>query len=375
MGFLSFYAKKALLTLPSHLPIFVDMDDWLQLVISCYPLKIMEGTHALKPVRNISSAERALLVELFRKLRQMVGASPATKKLPMVQMSLSKLIVVLVGYCWNEFKEDDWEFLLYQCRLWIESSVVMMEEMSEDVNDAITNLSTANNMEVTLEKLKQAVSRVNLSPTIYARNALVSFSIFCRLVKLHMTGHLDGSATLKSDKWDLVMHRIIESVLRLFFSTGVAEAIASSYCYEASTIIASARLDHSHFWELVASYVVDSSPHSRDRAVKSVEMWGLSKGPISSLYAILFSSKPVPCLQFAAYVMLSSETVSQLAFVKENPSPPGDDGTTDTQNNTHLKSSSEDNDLLREEIFFMLIRSPHDVLDSDLMAEKRVILP
>ncbi|KAK1398109.1 E3 ubiquitin-protein ligase listerin [Heracleum sosnowskyi] len=349
-----------------------DMDDWLQLVISCYPLKNMDGTRALKPVRDISSVEKTLLVELFRKLRHMVSASPATKKLPMVQMSLSKLIVVLVGYCWDELKEDEWDFLLYQCRLWIESSVVMMEEMSEDVNDAITNLSTSNNLVVTLENLKQAVSRVNLSPGIYARNALVSFSIFCRLVKLHMTGDLDGAAILKSDKWDLIMHRIIEGILRLFFSTGVAEAIASSYSSEASSIIASSRLNHSHFWELVASHVIDSSPHSRDRAVKSVEMWGLSKGPISSLYAILFSSKPVPCLQFAAYVMLSSETVSHLAFVKKDPSPPVDDGTTDTHNNTHLKSSLQDDDLLREEICFMLIRSPNDVLDSDLMAEKRV---
>lgn len=349
-----------------------DMDDWLQLVISCYPLKKMDGTRALKPVRDISSVENALLVELFRKLRHMVSVSPATKKLPMVQMSLSKLIVVLVGYCWNELKEDEWDFLLYQCRLWIESSVVMMEEMSEDVNDAITNPSTSNNLEVTLEKLKQAVSRVNLTPTIYARNALVSFSIFCRLVKLHVAGDLDGAAILKSDKWDLIMHRIIEGILRLFFSTGVSEAIASLHSYEASSIIASARLDHSHFWELVASHVVDSSPHSRDRAVKSVEMWGLSKGPISSLYAILFSSKPVPCLQFAAYVMLSSETVSHLAFVKKDPSPPVDDSSTDTHNNTHLNSSSEDNDLLREEICFMLIRSPDDILDSDMMAEKRV---
>ncbi|KAK1398101.1 hypothetical protein POM88_007964 [Heracleum sosnowskyi] len=245
-----------------------------------------------------------------RKLQHMVSASPATKKLPLVQMSLSKLIVVLVGYCWDELKEDEWDFLLYQCRLWIESSVV---------NDAITNLSTSNNLVVTLENLKQAVSRVNLSPGIYARNALVSFSIFCRLVKLHMTGDLDGAAILK-------------------------KAIASSYSYEASSIIASSRLDHSHFWELVASHVIDSSPHSRDRAVKS----------------------------FAAYVMLSSETVSHLAFVKKDPSPPVDDGTTDTHNNTHLKSSLEHDDLLREEICFMLIRSPNDVLDSDLMAEKRV---
>ncbi|WOH01951.1 hypothetical protein DCAR_0521338 [Daucus carota subsp. sativus] len=349
-----------------------DMDDWLQLVISCYPLKNVGGTRPLKPVRDISSVERALLVELFRKLRHMVSASPATKKLPMVQMSLSKLIVVLVGYCWNELKEDDWEFLLYQCRLWIEALVVMMEEMSEDVDDAITNQSDSNNLEVIIEKLKQAVSLVKLSATKYARNALVSFSIFCRLVKLHMTGDLDASTTLKSDKWDLTMHRIYEGILRIFFSTGVAEAIASSYHYEASLIIASARLVHPHFWELVASHVVDSSPHSRDRAVKSVEMWGLSKGPISSLYAILFSSKPVSCLQFAAYVMLSSDTVLHMAFVKENPSPPVDEGTTDTHDNTHLTSSSEDNDLLREEISFMLIGSPRDILDSDLMSEKRV---
>lgn len=354
-----------------------DMDDWLQLVISCYPLKTVGSVQALKPERDISLVERALLIELFRKLRHVASASPAAKKLPMVQISLSKLIVVSVGYCWNEFKEDDWEFLLYQFRWWIESAVVMMEEVAENVNDAITDVSTSNNLEVTLNKLEQAVLVLNPVPMEYVRNALVSFSLFCGIFALHKTGDLgvadlDDATPLKSEKWGLIKDRILESILRLFFSTGVAEAIASSHCYEASLIIASTRLDHPHFWELVASHVIESSPHARDRAVKSVEMWGLSKGPISSLYAILFSPKPVPCLQFAAYTMLSSEPVSHLAFVKENISCFVDGSTTDDHNSSHLDMSSKDNVLLREEIFFMLRKSSCQILEIDLVEPQRV---
>lgn len=354
----------------------VDMDDWLRLVISCYPLRAAGGVLTLKPEREISPVERSLLVELFRKLRHAASASPATKKLPMVQISLSKLVVVSIGYCWNEFKEDDWEFLLYQFRRWIESAVVMMEELAENVNDAITGVSSSNILEDALNKVKQAVLAINPVTMEYVRNALVSFSIFCEIFALHKTRDLadpTGPTPLHTEKWDLIKDQILGSILRIFFSTGVAEAIAGSHCYEASLIVASTRLDHPHFWELVASHVVESSPHARDRAVKSVKVWGLSKDPVSSLYAILFSAKPVPCLQYAAYAMLSSEPVTHLAFVKENISSSVDGSTSDDHSSSHLDMSSKANVLLREEILSVLGKSSYQILDIDLVAPERVM--
>lgn len=116
---------------------------------------------------------------------------------------------------------------------------------------------------------------------------------------------------------DPIRNQILESILRLFFSTGITEAIAGSYSYEAASIIAASRFYHRSFWESVASSVIKSSSHTRDEAVKSVELWGLRKGPISSLYAILFSSKPIPSLQLAAYAILSTEPVSKLAVFAE----------------------------------------------------------
>lgn len=340
------------------------MEDWFQLVISCYPL-----TEGLKPERDITPVEKALVLELLRKQRQQ---SYAANKLPVVQMLLSKLIVVSVGYCSDEFDEDDWDFVLYRLRWWIESTVVMMEEVAENVNDAITNSSTSDDIEVTLEKLEHSVSVLNPNPIILAKNALVAFSLFCKLIGQQKIGDSDSSTNpLRTEKWEVVKDRILEGILRLFFSTGAAEAIASSVCAEGSSLIASTRLDHPHFWELVASNVVDSSPHARDKAVKSVEMWGLSKGPISSLYAILFSSKPVSCMQFAAFVILSSEPVSQSAFVKEETCIL-EGNTAEDQDSSRLDSSLEDNVCLRSEISSMLVKSPYEILQMDLVAPYRV---
>ena len=122
---------------------------------------------------------------------------------------------------------------------------------------------------------------------------------------------------------------------------------------------------------MVASGVVNSSSQARDKAVKSVEFWGLRKGSISSLYAILFTSKPIPLLQFAAYFVLSNEPVLRIAVLEDNAC------------NSNIYAASEEDisrlDLpieekvhLKEEISFMVERAPYEVLDMDLLADQRV---
>ncbi|MCI20297.1 E3 ubiquitin-protein ligase listerin-like, partial [Trifolium medium] len=56
----------------------------------------MGGPQALKPARSISPDERKLLYELFLKQRLVAGGSAMTNQLPVVQMLLSKLMVVSV---------------------------------------------------------------------------------------------------------------------------------------------------------------------------------------------------------------------------------------------------------------------------------------
>ncbi|MED6194528.1 hypothetical protein PIB30_029435 [Stylosanthes scabra] len=254
-----------------------DMENWLQLVIACYPFSAIGGPQAIKPARSVSPDERKLLYELFLKQRNVAGESAFVNQLPEVQMLLSKLMVVSVGYCWNEFCDEDWDFLLSNLRSWIQSTVVKMEDVAET-------------------------------------------------------------------------------------------AIANASFKEAASVIASSRVEYTYFWELVASGVINSSSQARDRAVKSVEFWGLSKGPIGSLYAILFTSKPIPLLQFAAYFVLSNEPVISMAVVEDNVS------NSDLYASNDQELTIEEKVHLKQEISSMVEKAPFEVLEMDLLAQQRVNL-
>lgn len=340
-----------------------DMEDWFQLVLSCYPLRPTKGMQQFRPQRYISHVEQCLLLELLRKQRLGSATSTTVNKLPVVQMLLSKLAVVVVGYCWTEFSEEDWEFILYKSRWYIESVVVLMEEVAESVNDTFTGGSTSG----ILENLQHTVSALDSSPLKLARNALIAFSMFCGFIGQETVEKENDLNLLRNEKWDLIKDRILEGILRLFFSTGAAEAIAGPYSSMASSVIASSRFDDCYFWELVASSVVGSSSHARERAIKSFEIWGLRKGAVSSLYAILFSSKPVPYLQYAAFVILSSEPVADSAFFTEDTSSSLDENDEDP-----LDLSLGAKTQLREEISIFLEKSPFEILELDLVSPERV---
>lgn len=347
-----------------------DMEDWFHLVISCYPIRPTKGTQGFKPQRHITQMERNLLLTLLRNQRFHSATYNTVNKLPVVQMLLSKLTVVTIGYCWTEFNEEDWEFLLYKSRWWIESSVVSMEEIAESVNDIITGTSNSNSNSNSgvPENLRRIVSDFDSIPLKLATNALIAFSMFRGLIRKQTTENENENENdlnpLRAEKFDAIKDRILEGILRLFFSTGATEAIAGSYSSEGCLVISSSRLDDGHFWELVGSSVVDSSVLARDRAIKSFEIWGLSKGAVSSLYSILFTEKPVPCLQYAAYVILSSQPVSDSAFVMEDSSSSLDE----TEKDPHDLSLTV---RLRDEVSRFL-EKPSEILYSDLVAPERV---
>ncbi|PON41842.1 Vacuolar protein sorting-associated protein [Parasponia andersonii] len=346
------------------------VEDWLQLVISCFPFYAKGGIQGLNLGRIISPLERMLLLELFRKQRYGVGTSNIANMSPGVQLLLSKLIAVSVGYCWKEFTEEDWEHVLSQLRRWIQSAVVITEELAENVDDSVTNNFSVDNLEDSLKKLEQIASISDSFPIDIAKNALLSFSLCCGSFGNKQLENAENINPLGTDRWDPIKDRILEGILRLFFCTGIAEAIASSFCHEAASIISSSRFEHLYFWELVASSVVNSSANARDRAVKSVEFWGLSKGPISSLYAVLFSSKPVPLLQFAAYVILSTEPVSNVAIFEDNTNLDGN--INNEEDSRSIDLSMETSVYLKKEIACMIEKFPHDVFEMDLMAQQRV---
>ncbi|XP_010256980.1 PREDICTED: E3 ubiquitin-protein ligase listerin [Nelumbo nucifera] len=352
-----------------------DIEEWIQLIISCYPLSAIGEIGALKIAqkREISHLEKKLLLVLFRKQRTDSNASTAVSQFPAAQMTLSKLMAVSVGYCWKEFDENDWEFLLSQLQGWTESAVLLMEEIAENVDNIVVNMPTSGDMEVTIKELEEAVQILDPFPLTIARTALFSFSLFCGFSDLHAedTKILN---TLKLERFDPIRDRIVEAILRLFFATGIAEAISRSCCLEAASIVASTRLAHSHLWDLVASSVINSSYHARNSAVKSVELWGLSKGSISSLYAILFSSEPTSSLQFAAFTILTTEPVSHMAFTKEDTARYFNEDIDDSEPNQSQvgSSSAEEAFHFREEISCMIGKSPYNLLKMDLLAQDRV---
>ncbi|XP_028768908.1 E3 ubiquitin-protein ligase listerin [Neltuma alba] len=348
------------------------MEDWLQLIIACYPFSAREGLQALKPGRSIGSNERKLLYELFQKQRHVAGGSAIINQLPLVQMLLSKLMLVSVGYCWKEFSYEDWDFLLSNLRSWIQSVAVMMEDIAENVNDALVD-SASGKLDVLNDKFEQIVLISDPVPIKIAENALLSFLLYCQYFKLKQDEDKDNLDTLKFENLDSVMDRVSEGILRILFCTGISESIANACCKEAALLVASSRVEYKFFWELVACGVVNSSSQARDRAVKSVEFWGLSKGSVSSLYSVLFSSKPIPLLQFAAYFILSTEPVLSMAIVEDNASN-SDANASSNQDARHLDISLEERVRLKEEISCMIQREAYEVFETDLLVPQRVNL-
>lgn len=364
-----------------------DLEEWIQVVISCYPLSVVGGIGKFEVewLRDISHQERHLLLSLFRKQRCCCDAYTTSNQMPSatssnessvtlmsVQMIQAKLTAVSVGYCWQVFDEDDWNFVLDKSHKWIESSVLLMEEVAENIDDAIINCTATANLELTTEKLEIAVQALDPLPIHISNTALIILCLLFHIDECHVADDIEVLQSIRLGKWAYVKDRIVASILRLFFATGVAEAIASSCGGEASSIVASSRLDHLQFWGLVASFVINSPDRVRNAAVQSIELWGLSKGSVSSLYAILFSSKPIYSLQFAAYSLLSSEPINHLSLVKEGCLDVNAIANLESDLLPSVESSVEESFCLRDEISYLIQKPAAELFEMDLVAQDRV---
>ncbi|KAG8079204.1 hypothetical protein GUJ93_ZPchr0007g3891 [Zizania palustris] len=356
-----------------------DAVDWMEVVLSCFPLNITGGAQKLevKIEREISNTERSLMLTLFQKYQIFcTSAAPSlstsgTMLSTMIDLLGVKLTAVTVGYCWTELQENDLHFVFHTVQKWIESAVLLVEEMTDAINDTVINQESSKD---TSEKLKLVVSAIDELTLSFSESALVTLCHLNHLVHLQETGNFRILQLIRSGEYAEGNKKMMESMLRLFLASGVSEAIAKSCCEEASSIIASSRIAHMHFWELVASFIMHSSPQTRASALESMELWGLMKGSVSGLYSILFSSQPISHLQFVAYSLLLSEPLCQISLVKEcslglNRSLTQE---SDMEQSVELMPDSEKTLDLREELSALIEMPTSELLQTDLLARDRV---
>ncbi|KAK8946965.1 E3 ubiquitin-protein ligase listerin [Platanthera zijinensis] len=354
-----------------------EVIEWIQVVLACYPLKIQGGPVELKVevLRKISEVEKKLLLSLFRKHRSSATVVPSTSNFtfvsPMqIDMIISKLTAVTIAYCWEEFTEEDWSFVMENLHKWLEPSVLLMEEMAEDVEDTATACTT-DSMEVISKKFED-LRPFDPSLASVSSTALITYFLFSEFFELTQADSFEILQSIKHGKWIQIKNQIMENVLRLFFTTGVAEAIAESCSKEASMLIASSRLNYSLFWSLIASCVINTPEHVRSKAFESMEIWGLSKGPISSLYAILFSSKSPSSLQIAAYRFLSTNPILHLSVLKENCLESNGIFSDGPPLSNNLDETSEESLCLRDEISHLILKPAAELPELELTGNDRV---
>ncbi|KAM0925566.1 hypothetical protein ACQ4PT_004101 [Festuca glaucescens] len=356
-----------------------DIEDWMQVVLSCFPLKIMGGTSKLivKFEREISDAETSLLLTLFSRYQTFYGSadpslsSRETILSKTVELLGVKLTAVMVGYCWTKLGETDWCFVFRILRKWIESSVLLVEEMTDNINDAAVNQTSAQDI---LEKLKLIACTMEDLTFTFAESALVTLCHLNLVDNLHETDNSPNLQLIRSGEYAESNDKMMENILRLFLASGVSEAIAGSCSLEASSIIASSRVDHLHFWELVASFIIDASPQIRRSALDSMKLWGLTKESVSGLYSILFSSEPISHLQFAAYSLLMSEPLCELSLVKGSSVGEIPLSSQESEMGQNIESipDSEKALYLRDELTALIEMPTSELVKTDLVALERV---
>ncbi|KAG2622911.1 E3 ubiquitin-protein ligase listerin-like isoform X1 [Panicum virgatum] len=371
-------AISCLSSSPREVPV-QDIEDWMQVALSCFPLSITGGAQRLVVTveREISDAEISLMLTLFQKYQFFYNGAASSLStsetvIPrIVELLGVKLTAVMVGYCWTKLQENDWHFVFRMVFKCIESSALLVEEMTDGINDAVINQLSS---EDALEKLKLMVSTTDKLTLSLAEASLVTL---CRLNHLGNLQEVETAKSLqliRSGDYAESTNKMMESILRLFLATGVSEAIAKSFGEEASSIIGSSRHAYLHFWELVVSFIKNASPEIRRSALESMDLWGLTKGSVSGLYSILFSSQPIFHLQFAAFSLLLSEPFCQLSLLKdsslgENCSSAQRSGISES---TELMPDSEKTLCLRDELSALVEFPTSELLKTDLTARDRV---
>ncbi|GAB2242261.1 hypothetical protein Droror1_Dr00019036 [Drosera rotundifolia] len=345
--------------------------EWFKLLISCYPVSAAENVGACEMKRNPSPLERELLLKLLRKQRYGVDQSSVANGPPELQILLSRLIVITLGYCWADFNEEDWDFVLSNIRSWVEAVVVVFEEAVESLDHTLRNASSDDDLELIADNFEQHMPTLSPSSVDTVVNSFYAFHLILGFFQSQEVEKTDKLTFVKMEKFNHMKNQIEEGILRLFLSSCVTEAMANSIHYEPLSLVGKNHLIHPQFWKMMASTIVKTSPLARQEAISSVERWGLSKGPVISLIGILFSSKPVSLLKLPAFVMLSGPGISSWAVMSENTSFSSSSNLTDDQV-ADLDPSTKDCIILREELSCLIDKSSIEILHMPLEAKERV---
>lgn len=278
---------------------------------------------------GVSPEERALMLALFRKQfsREALAAVAAQAALRRsaatesssdaddgqdVELCLAQLAAVSITYCWQDFRIEEWEFVLSRLRKWLEGAVVSLEDFTESIVEAVNDEGGKECLE---DAVQNIVERQRRSSVDLASTAVSIFSLVREANNLEDGAGTESVKCLTEVNWARAELRAMEDISRLLLATGLAEAaaVALQVPEKVQQLIASARKEQAHLWDSVADIALNASGGAQEAAVRSADVWGLGVSAISGLYALLFSPEPVDSLQWTAYQFLSTEPLNQRA--------------------------------------------------------------
>ena len=166
------------------------------MAVSYFPLSLVGGMETLRmtSVDDTSTQERELLLASLATLSSRDIRWEQAKEL-----CLAQLMAVNIGYCWKEFGENEWVFVLFQLRKWLESVFGHMEELVEGIHDVVKNInvSTRTEVDLTIESIENEVNRSRDCPMDKAETTIF---IFCLLFGLHNLDRVEMTSSLNSLK-------------------------------------------------------------------------------------------------------------------------------------------------------------------------------
>ncbi|KAL3679930.1 hypothetical protein R1sor_022886 [Riccia sorocarpa] len=312
---------------------------WISVAVACFPVNSAGGAAAMAAALSVqvSPEEKALLLQLLQKqfsrealaavaaaaaLRRSVPEQEASdkKKRQSVDLTLAKLVAAATAYSWLNFGVEEWEFILSRLRSWMEDAVVDAEDLTENIALAVEkDLSEGgeSRADQIVEEL-EGIVRGKDSVSIELSSAAVAvFSLLRGLEQLEGAESSEALTHLKTANWKSLEMRALEDVLRLLLAVGLAESIAAdskTAAQKARGVIASWRKLQGQLWDNAADVALSASNQAREAAIRAVDLWGIGKGAISALYALLFSPQPTMSLQWVAYNFLTSGHVMEMAI-------------------------------------------------------------
>jgi hypothetical protein len=389
---------------------------WVRVVVACFPLSPYGSTAAMvaASLADVTDHERDLLLKLLQKQfsQQAVSSSAAQAALQRlkpnesvvdinwqqtVELTLAKLVASCVAYCWQDFGVEEWRFVLGHLGKWLASAVVDAEEVTEAVVDILKvaensrngvalanpNVPSIQSMSFTENSVAADIEDVIMKQrNLSVKLSMTAITIFS-LLKEQRAAEGEIAITismvaLTEANWERSEGNAMGDILRLLLATGLAEsAAADSACAkQAAAVIAKHRESQEHMWEIVAEVALRASGRARESAVRSADLWGVGKGSISALYALLFSCTPIPCLQWVAFQFLSTVPLQHLAITwgvvgSAQEEQEADNGQTTTNSDVPPAAAAG----IRPELATVLETPGSLVLQTSLTAPIRVCVP